>query len=223
MGVGTILFSDYLDSAYQVFGTILEATQNHFFRNPAAGRTNLTSPFSALGIKDIRYTNGLTEVGTTMLISHYKPKLMNPSLKSLSNPGTEKRYRKQVLSKIICNKFDRKIEIDLTEAPNYRIEFGTNFALDFLSLYEIKHVGLEEASKTLKNIPVETVDLANKLSLSFYERLNTNFHENFPSEFRNDYMSKLADAGILPYTENDWDEFNTVKKSLSKYYANLNR
>lgn len=223
MGVAAILFSDYLEAKYNVFGTILEGTTYHFheFENNSINVT--IPPFSSAGLNDIKYIAGLTEVGTAMVITYYKPEIVNESLISLSNPGTEKRYRKQLLTQIVCEKYNRSIEIDITEPPKTKISFGDNFALDFLALYEIKNAGLEEANKTICNIPREAVELVDKLKLVFYEKLNTNFLNSIPENLRKDYLAKLADANIYPYDEQDWKEFRLVTEFLSQYHEGLKR
>lgn len=223
MGVAAILFSEYLDASYNVFGTILEGTPYHFVE-AKSHTTNVTvPPFSHAGLKDIKYVAGLTEVGTAMVISHYKPEIINESLISLSAPETEKRYRKQLLTQIVCKKYNKNIELVLTDAPKNQIKFGSNFALDFLALYEIKNAGLEQAQKTLSNIPEEAIELANNLTLSFYEKLNTNFLNTIPSDLRHDYLDKLAQANIYPYDELDWKEFRIVTNFLAHYHESLNK
>lgn len=131
MGVGSILYAEALGAGYNVFGTILEATPKHFVKKPEAAKNNNTTPFLYAGLHDIRYTNGLTEVGTALVVSHYAPEMADKSLKSLSNPKTEKRYRKEVLLDIVCEKFNRQVQFERTEAPDKKVAFGTNLAVDF--------------------------------------------------------------------------------------------
>ena len=221
MGIGAILYAEYLSAGFNVFGTILEATKYHFLYKPTSAYNNQTPPFSFIGLKDIRYTNGLTEVGTVIVISHYAPELVNDSLRSLSNPKTEKRYRKETLLDIICKKFNRNIVFERTDAPDSRIPFGQNISLDFLCFYIIKNAGISIAANTISDIPNEVLQLANKLELTFYERLNCEFisGNTFPNnESKASFMQRILECGVLPYTENDYKEFREVINLLNYYH-----
>jgi len=221
MGVGAILYSEYLAAGYNVFGTILEATPMHFVSSPTAARSNRTYPFIYGGLKDIRYTNGLTEVGTALVVSHYAPHLAEKSLVSLSNPKTEKRYRKELLLDIVCEKYHREVNYERTLPPEKKIVFGSNFAVDFLCLYILKNRGLESANMTVCDIPQDAIDLVKGLRLDFYERLNCEFvsGSTFPNDNeRGRYIGKVLAAGVLPYTENDYREYRIVSDFLNKYH-----
>ncbi len=221
MGVAAILYSEYLEIKYNIFGTVLEDTPYHVMKNPSAGRNIHTLPFSIANLKDIRFANGLSEVGTAIVISHYKPEFVNRSLISLSSPKTEKRYRKEVITDIVSKRFNRRIEFDRTLPPDQKIEFGTSFAVDFIAIYELKHAGLEIVNNTVINIPPSIIKLSEELSLNYYERLNTNFIGAIPEEYRAEYISKVAEAGIMPYTQQDWEELELVVQEMSKYYKIL--
>lgn len=221
MGVGAILYGEALNAGYNVFGTILEATPAQFVEEPGAARSFSTEPFFSAGLKDIRYTNGLTEVGTAMVVSYYAPELANESLISLSNPKTEKRYRKEVLLDIVCEKFQRNVEFERTEAPNNKVPFGTNFAMDFLCLYILKNRGLEIANATVSDIPEEVIEFVNSNKLNFYERINCEFISGttfINDSYRSEFMGKVLKAGILPYTENDYKEFRKTANFLNRYH-----
>lgn len=219
MGMGAILFSGELNIKYNIFGSILEATWWQFQKNPVASYDTKTAPFYGLGIEDIRITNAFTEVGTVLIVTKYLPDLVNASLSSLSNNRTEKRYRKWLLVQIVCRKFGRNITIDMPDPPEKIIEWGKNLALDFLALYELKNTERFFVEKTVSNIPEEAIELVNDLQLNFYERMNTNFLGTIPENMISSYMQRVTDAGILPYTENDWYEFDRVVKLLSKYHG----
>lgn len=221
MGVGALLYCEALGASYNVFGTIMEATPMHFLQKPPATNNNATSPFCYLGLKDIRYMNGLTEVGTAMVVSYYAPEIANESLVSLSNPKTEKRYRKEILLDIVCKKFGRNVVFDRTLPPDSKIPFGRNFALDFLSLYILKNRGLEVVEQTVSDIPQEASALVEDLQLRFYERINCEYLNGntfVNNEARGDFLCRLLRAGVLPYTENDYREFRQVADFLNRYH-----
>lgn len=224
MGTGSILYCGSLNAEYHVFGTIMEATTHQFAESPIAAVQNDVSPFCYAGLKEIRYTNGLTEVGTAIVVSHYLPDKINDSLISLANPKTEKRFRKQLLLDIVCEKFDRKIIFDKTPAPDNKIPFGTNFAVDFLCLYILKNRGLSAANETVSDIPEEVLSFVGKLDLNFYERINCEYisGSTFQSnKARSEFMGKVLAAGILPYTEKDYKEFRETANFLNKYHHYL--
>lgn len=116
MGSGALLYAKAFNAAYHVFGTIFEATPSHLWDVPPNSVFIETLPFSAVGLKDIRLMNGLTEVATAMIVTKFYPHLINASLKSLAAPTSEKRFRKQLLTEIVCERFGRNV--DLTESPD---------------------------------------------------------------------------------------------------------
>lgn len=219
MGIASILFSDYLETNYYTFGGILEAGVNNISENPIAAKNISFPPFLAAGMENAPYVLGLTEIGTLKVIANYHPELIASSLDSLANPGEEKRYRKQVLASILSEKMEMDFGLNIIDRPSkIHYKFGQYFAPDFLSFYVIKNAGEEIASHTISHIPYEVVEAAERLSLNFYERVNTNFLVNFPKQLRSDLLLKLDYADVIAYTEADWKEFNEIRQILSKYH-----
>ena len=225
MGVGAVLFAEELDAGYNAFGTILEATPYQLRADPPAARNREVAPFSFVGLKNVCLTNGITEVGTCMMVTKFFPHEINASLQSLAAAGSEKQYRKVLLTKAVLEKFPRESCDPLDEfmmpKAAQAISFGKSFALDFLALYELKHFPLDVVSVTVCNIPQTAIDLVRQLKLTFYERYNTNFLSMVPLEWRADYLSALLSADIIPYDEQDWDEFSRVRKFLGQFYPIL--
>ena len=224
MGIGMILFARALDVGYGVFGGNLEATINQLMRCPRISSIYHTDPFSFLAIKDVRITQSLTEVGSIMAVMRYCPYNFIDSLKSVAAPGSEKLYRKSVLSYIVNKRFGYGINVPIQNEPlKTAYKFGDNVAIDMLCLYEMKHVGREIAAKTVSDIPEDAEDFVHGLDLSFYERVNTNFLGSIPSNCLDYYMSQLLKAGILPYDEEDWYEVDEVCKYLSRWHREFLR
>lgn len=224
MGVGACLFAQALGAKYNVFGTIFEANTDTINDQPKCACSLDTMPFSALGLKDMRVTNGLTEVATVMLVTYYYPEHVQASLKSLAAVGSEKLYRKQVLTDIVCKRYRRQvdhIELAVPVKEKVAVPFGVNFALDFLALYELKYAGIEVVSNTVTDVPPEAIELVNRLGMRFYERLNTNFLPTIPKDMRQNYLDKLHAAGIVEYDENDWQEMREVRKLLARYHSGI--
>ena len=221
MGCGVLLFAEYLKAGTYVSGTILEATKQHFLTEPPIVRAPSQYRFLYTGLKSICYTHGLSEVGTAIVVTHYLADQVEASLASLSKPKTEKRYRKETLTDIVAKKFGRSISFPHTQPPEQKIAFSTNLALDFLCLYIIKNAGLKKAMDTVYDIPSEALQLTEMLTLNFYERLNTTFigSNAFPDDkTRNSYMEKVLACGVIPYTEDDFQEFRTVVDFLNQYH-----
>ena len=72
--------------------------------------------------------------------------------------------------------------------------------------------------KTVSDIPKAAIELADRLSLQFYERLNPKFLNDVPGFMRSDYLKKLEAADVTVYNSNDWEEFNAVTALLAEYY-----
>lgn len=224
MGVGSILFRDLLNYKYHVFGTVFEAFHLHATQEFSSQKKFIEEPFNFAGITDLKLIQGLTEIGTALVLCNTRPYLVNDSLTSLSQPKTEKRYRKQLIVNIIKEKFGLKdIYLEVTEPPieENKLVWGNYFAVDFLSLYLIKYGGIEETSKILKNIPPEAIEFSNGHDLTFYERFDTNFLNNIPNEFKTEITKNLANAKILPYDQKDFKELHDVNVFLSRYYPFL--
>lgn len=224
MGVGSILYSNFLNIKYLTFGTILEAYHLHATSFLSSRDRFIESPFNFAGIDTLKLIQSMTEIGTALVICNTYPFLANESLNSLSLPRTEKRYRKQLILQILKKKFNLdNILIELTEAPpeNARLTWGNDYALDFLNLYILKHAGYEETSKIMKNIPQVVVDFVNNNSLDFYEKYNPNYLNNIPKEMKSDVAKNLAIAKIFPYNQKDYDDLKKVLEFLTKFHPFL--
>ena len=223
MGAGMLLFAETLGCKDVIFGTILESTDWQFLKDPPAGRRIHIAPFSGLGLECPSLVQGLSEVVTTKVVAKYYPELMAGALKSLAAPGSEKLYRKYLLAKATLK--SRNLNVELPECrstdPNRAATWGEHFTCDILSLYMIKQFGLGTAQKMVRGIPDKANELAKRLSLRFLERMNTNFIKTVPSGLAGYALSRLSDAGVLPYDERDWEEFAEVRTFMSSYYARL--
>lgn len=218
MGIAAILFSDHLGIKYHTFGGILEASSNNFSKKPVAAKNVTFPPFESAGMVNAPYVLGITEIGTAMILLTYTPDLIIDSLNSVANNGESKKYRKQLIAVTAAKRMKIPFHIDKFDKPNHKFIFGKSFADDFLVFYFIKYSGLELTQKLVENIPEEVIELANKLTLKFYERINTNFLEFFPQELLSGLLDKAANASILPYTKQDWDELEEVTNLLRLYH-----
>lgn len=220
MGVGALLLSEHHRAAYHTFGSILEAGVDNMRVAPVAARNETFPPFKAVGYMNAPYVAGLTEIGTLLVLAHYRRDHIRESLSSLAGPGEEKLYRKQVLAQVVADRLSIDIPLDVSPKPmKPHFSFGQNFALDFLSLYVMKHAGIAVASDMVSEIPSEALALSKKLDLSFFERANSTLYSNFPRPLFGGFAGKLAGADIPFYTEHDWVEYAEVRNFLGRYHA----
>lgn len=220
MGIGAILFKEYLEADYETFGSILEAGPYTFTKKHSLLDNPISFPMCFAGLNELHLARGITEPGTALIISNKSPYFINSSLNSLANIGEEKRYRKQLLIQIIANKYNKDLKLDLVDAGN-KVDFNQSLAHGFLALYIAKFAGIDELNKVVLNVPDEFIELSNQLSLDFYEKFNPNFLNSIPKDLKGDYLKALSDAEVYPYNQKDWEEFNIVVSLLRKYYSNL--
>lgn len=220
MGAAAILFAKGLNATHTVFGTNLESSPGQILKNPLVANRLETRPFSGVGLRDVRITNGLTEMGTAMMALRFFPEFTGESLRSLADPGSIKAYRKQQLVRLAARKLGISVDLPPCTDPNEAKapSFEQSFLESYLALYEAKRLGREVAEKLVRNIPEELFALADSLSLDFFERFNTNYLRTIPPEWQPTYLMRLAQAGIVPYDENDWDEFAQVRDFFARYF-----
>lgn len=219
MGVASILYSNFLRAKYHTFGTVLEASSSHVSKRSSLKNQFNDFPFKIAGLQDIKIIQSLTEIGTALIVCKSQPYLVNDSLKSLSNPRTEKRYRKELIVRALSKRFNLDVYLENTQPPvkGRRKNWGEYYAVDFLALYLIKYVGVEETSNIVNNIPQEAIDFVKPLKLEFYEKFMPDFLNNVPTQFKPDIIKNLAFSGIYPYNQEDYEELYKVLKFLQNY------
>src|SRR5699024_3891366 len=123
MGIGSILFSDFLQTDIHTFGSILGASVISNSKKAAMNHNPI--PFKAAKIENAPYVMPLTEAGTAKIALQSYPELIKDSLNSLANPKEEKRYRKQLLVNAVMKKHDLNIEIENVPEPStFRFSWG---------------------------------------------------------------------------------------------------
>ena len=210
MYIPIIFYAKHLNGGYGLLADTLESGNNLFNRNDEV-------ILSFLGIKNFPLILGLTEVGTALIIINNASDLVDLSLCSLANPGEEKRYRKQLFVEILSNIYCKSLFFKKVSDTN-NIKWGNQIHADFLCLYLIKKGGVDKALKIIRGIPNEAIDLANRLSLDFYEKVNVDFLDNLSDNYKFKILDKLLEFGIYPYNSVDYNEFDEVLEFLSKYH-----
>lgn len=213
MGVGTILFCELLNAKYYIFGSILEADPN---LNVNVG--TIAKPFDILGLCNINLIRGMTELATTKIACNFEDfSQIEDSLKSLSDPGSYKRFRKDLLVSLF------NTEVKINKIKN-GYEFGKDYTFDFLLLYIIKKKGLSYILQFVRGIPPEAIKLVNSMNLNFYERVHPCSLVGFPTApFIKYYIEKMMSAGILFYSPEDFHELSEVRKVLASLYGQENK
>lgn len=219
MALGAILASPTLGLDVLSFGSILEASpQNMLSAGPDMDTTNFPV-FEFLGLDWYNPALGITEVGSAIIAAQTIPDLLDDSLKSLAEPGTEKLYRKWVLLKLA--ELFTGLPLQATEPrkpyPQHRLPFGTSFVSHLLSSYMQKKLGAQVRDIFVSQMPDEVNDFIEGADLTFFERYNSNFLQKVPAQFRAGLIARLASFGILPYTQKDWQEYHRTLELLQKY------
>lgn len=219
MGSGAILTSAHTRAEYHTFGSILEAGVDNLNMDPVASRNETFPAFAEAGYTNAPYVAGLTEIGTLIVMAHYKRDQISDSLISLASPGEEKLYRKKVLADVVSARFGTNLDIPEVQKPSKpHFTFGQNFALDFLAFYVAKHAGEDIVNELVSDVPAELVRLASGLDLTFFERANPSLYLNFPTPLLAGVTGRLADAGMRFYVEQDWRDLSRVRQFLEPYY-----
>lgn len=207
MGTGILLLCDELQLRYFAFGSILESLFSLFSRSST--RTGIYGqPFDGAGLTHVSFATGFTEVATTRLCCHYYPNEILPSLHSLAAPGSVKLHRKQALIEIDGERWGSSTDMgEPALLPRRPQPWGTDVVDDFVSLYILKHRGMDGLRGRVAGVPAAVLDFVERHSLRFMDRINPTFEPGIPEHLRPDFFERLAAAGIFPYDGADFEEF----------------
>lgn len=213
---GTILLSDELSIGPVTTGSILESSPWHY-RKLIDNKFRTPDLLHSVGLSQVNTTAGITEVATTLLTMQNFPEQVSRSLASLAAPGSGKLLRKQMLVSSLQTEGKAQLpttpRLDLpSSAP---LQYGQSLTDDMLIPYMLKHSGENAANALMNDIPTELVKLAKDLQLDFYERFHTGMYVGLPSDVYQHVTRRLIDAGILPFTERDWQEYRDVISIIS--------
>jgi len=206
MGISSILSSEFYDTKYYSFGSILEASENNFGPKPAAAEDIGFPPFAACNMRNVPYVLGLSEIGTAIIINKNRPDLVDESLGSLASEGELKKVRKNLILSLV-----RGQEVTYPNSPPF--EYGRFFADDFLFYFFAKKMG-QDVARFYKNFPPDALDQIRDLDLSFYEKINPYFYKNMPHSLKFDFQRKMMSNNLEYYLETDWKSFRRVSELL---------
>jgi hypothetical protein len=109
-------------------------------------------------------------------------------------------------------------EFNLPQEEKRKGTWGTVIVDDFLAFYFCKKLGVEAAQHLCGEIPPAVVELSSRLSLNFYERVLPDAISVGATDEMSAYFEKLSAAGILPWTNEDREEFRQVADVMKEFY-----
>ncbi|MGO3077940.1 hypothetical protein [Corynebacterium casei] len=204
IGLGALLTMNATQSKYCTFGSIIESTG--LKRNTAHEKGFTFPPFASAGMTNAPATQGISEVGTALVIAEYAPELLAPSLTSLASPGEEKLFRKWALATTGLLHAGREVSIprvERPESPHYC--FGDRFVID-LSAMTIASLGHEELAKQLvKGLDDKRIKDSRAMNFEFMFKADDRMYKNYPIELKEPLEASLKKSGIDWYTQEDRD------------------
>ncbi len=216
MGCASILMQEKYRANYVSFGSVFDSSAL-YVANRHVHKTE-DELFYNIGMRDFPVAKGFTQVGSIMLVATFFPDKVVQVLDSCAVVGSDKRRMKELFLKALSESKSIGVpKFEETVCDREKKKFGEHYDYDIMSLYILKKFGKDVASEIMDNIPDEAISLCERLDLSFFERINTNYLEELPSWFVGDYLEKLYKAGIVPYTQDDFLELEEVFRFLMKY------
>jgi len=219
MGFGAMLYRDHLGLDTILFGTILESYRHSVDKGRKCQDDPF--PFPGFGLTRKVYVGGLTEVATAFVCEYFAEDYVSDSLVSLAGVGSTKLYRKELLIHLAKLKYGRTTTMASLHIPTHPLVFGDYGVDDLLIFYIRKKLGAEVADKLCCNMSPDAIELCDTLHLDFYERVMPELVNLCDLSEEKGYFSKLAEAGILPWDDNDWEEFRQVMDVLRVYHPEV--
>jgi cyanophycin synthetase len=218
MGCGAILYAGYLGCSGLVFGTVMEDSFGAVRRGKPLA-TSRVPPFDSVGLTNYRVVHALTEVGTAMCCEAFYPELVQRSLASVGAAGSTKRYRKELLVEAIRSRHGRPSGVPPEFHPPARpLAWGESIVDDFVCFYLLPEVGELAVARLVSGVPAVVPSLAGRLDLTLYERVMPDLVTLPPTLDESAYYAKLGRAGITPWTDDDWAEFESIVEVLRDFH-----
>lgn len=217
MGFASILYRDYYpDTNCLLFGSIAEAARWGLVRHESRIIEQGVPLFHAAGLILPHLTHSLTELGTAMIIAHYKPEEMLGSLCSIEDIGSEKLYRKECLSNIACSILGLAPIVNEYHFPENKMTFGHYITTDVLSLCVAKHLGVDYAAAIYEELPRGFEEFVQTHSLEFFKKIKQDNLSVEPKELIQFFCNRCEQAGLEYYHEDDYREIEEVLAFLDQ-------
>lgn len=205
IGLGSLLAMSATQSKYCTFGSIIESTG--LKRNTAHEKGLTFPPFASAGMTSAPTTQGISEVGTALVIAEYAPEHLAASLKSLASPLEEKLYRKWALASTALQHVGKPVpflQVVRPEVPHYM--FGERFVIDLTAMM-VASLGQEDLARQLvRGLDSKKIADAKALGFDFMFKADARMYANYPSELRPALEKALGKSGIAWYTDKDRED-----------------
>lgn len=207
--VAPLLLDEKLKFKQLATGDIFEASQEL----NCAYLAKMGFPSKYINAGRIFPVMGLTEVGTSIICrNNFSLDVIKKNVDCAEEVGTLKRYRKELL----FNAVGVPVEKHRIQNP---VKFGSDFTSDFLSLYLIKKLGLDETTTFVYDIPKEVREFVSKNRLEFYDKYNIKAISAIGDfKLQNDILGSIIKHVDL-YTIEDFKELDGVCALLMKYHS----
>lgn len=218
-----LLFADYADLAAVTTG-------HHFVHTPLSieslrdGRQprflDHDRPLHAGGLDEVHIARCLNMPGLLMLAMLAEPELLEACWYGSAPPGLDKHYHKGLVFRRLFQRQGRPIPpwlADITP-PRRQTRFREGVTVRFTALYLAKHVGIDAVRRGIRDIDDYDLGFLADLDLTFMERYCPNLLGFIPPEIRAGVLAVFHEAGIVPWSERDWQEFDVVRDFCLAHY-----
>lgn len=219
MGIGLLIMSEFYQIENYVFGGIIQNsfinfTKKSTFKNQSIGM------FPLAGMKALPVVQGLTEVGTILIIlENFSKDEVMKSLFSLSNFKEFKLFRKYLL---LCSAdyayYDKEIMESMIPRTKLDISLQKNQGELFLLMFILKNYKGDflDIQKGFESIDSEILNFTKNNDLSFYGKYNTDVYRVLGDM---DIIHELELNGIEPYLDKDFISFSKLTEFLRNFYS----
>ena len=211
IGMGSLLTLKEFKAKYCTFGSIIESTG--FKRKTAHEKGFTFPPFASAGMQNTPTVQGISEVGTALIIAENSSELIEPSLQSLASPGEEKLFRKWALAKFALEQAGRPVpfgEVQRPSAPHY--EFGQRLVIDLTAMM-IASMGREDiAVQLVGGLSSEIIRDSKAMGFDFMFRADKRMYANYPEELMPALEQGLKRAGLDWYSAKDREDVKVFRE-----------
>lgn len=212
---GAVLLHDFFRTDYLATGGVFGISALDLMKSRESWDTAPTPAQNYLGITPYFPVRGLTEAGTAAMVHQKYEHLMLDSLKSLANPKEGKYTRKILMMRAYqASQGSTNLWPEIPKAgPWYT--WGSSFTEDFVSMFMLKHLGVEPVQACYKTpIPTEAIAAADDLSMGYYLKVFPEQTWGRNNELAPRMLESVMGAGIGLYGRTDFRELEQVVDML---------
>ena len=218
MAAPLLLLADHYGISTIAFGTTLESSEVTL--RSRATSTHL-SEFEAAGVGDGTVLRGCNEFLASKIVFQNAPDLVERSLASLAETGSEKAFRKALsirIARAALNESD--VDLENLPLPKMSVRFGGDIFVDFAFLVIAKICGPDRLAQWVDFPPVlvEGIDSVDCAWLFKYHPVG--FH-GLDGRLRASLEVGLATHRISVFTEDDLESYTRFIDLLDVVRSNL--